>query len=130
MNTEKDQNKALNKTDVSKRLYLEDISIELYSNDSDEDYRIDINISNRSGEAILNKEQAIKMYEYLRASLNINKIFSIGEKIKMKKYIYGHEFDVNEEVTIIDFDATQTASWLCTNGIKKWWISEEEANVC
>lgn len=71
MSTEKDQNKALNKTDVSKRLYLDDISIELYSDDSDEDYRIDINISNINREAILNKEQAIKIYEYLGASLNV-----------------------------------------------------------
>jgi hypothetical protein len=67
----KDQSKALNKTDVSKRLYLEDISIELYSDDNDEDYRIDINISNRNGEAILNKEQAIMLYNYLGASLNV-----------------------------------------------------------
>jgi hypothetical protein len=132
MKTEFDntENEALNKTDVSKRLYLDDISIELYSNDSDEDYRIDINISNINREAILNKEQAINLYEYLRASLNINKIFSIGEKIKIKRYIHGHEFNINEEVTIIDFDGDQTASWLCTNGIQKWWISEEEANVC
>lgn len=70
MNTENNQNKAFNKTDVSKRLYLDGISIELYSNDSDEDYRIDINISNINREAILNKEQAIKLYEYLGASLN------------------------------------------------------------
>jgi len=71
MSIENNQNKALNKTDVSKRLCLDDISIELYSNDSDEDYRIDINISNINREAILNKEQAIKMYEYLGASLNV-----------------------------------------------------------
>ena len=70
MNTENNQNKAFNKTDVSKRLYLDGISIELYSNDSDEDYRIDINISNINREAILNKEQAIKLYEYLGVSLN------------------------------------------------------------
>ena len=66
-----DKSKALDKTDVSKRLYLEDISIELYSNDSDEDYRIDVNISNINREAILNKEQASKLYDYLRASLNV-----------------------------------------------------------
>ena len=71
MSTEKDKNKALNKTDVSKRLYLEDLSVELYSNDSDEDYRIDINVSNINREAILNKEQAVKLYEYLGASLNV-----------------------------------------------------------
>lgn len=71
MNTDKDQNEALNKTDVSKRLYLDDISIELYSNDNDEDYRIDLSISNINREAILNKEQAIKLYDYLGASLNV-----------------------------------------------------------
>jgi len=67
----KEQLKVLNKTDVSKRLYLDDISIELYSNDSDEDYRIDLSISNINREAILNKEQAVKLYEYLGASLNV-----------------------------------------------------------
>jgi len=128
MITEKDQNKALNKTDVSKRLYLEDLSIELYSNDIDEDYRIDLSISNINREAILNKEQAIKLYEYLRASLN--KEFSIGGKVKINRYVYGHEFYIGQEVTVIDFDRTQNASWLCTDGRKKWWISEEEANVC
>ena len=56
MSTENDceehKDKALSQIAVSKRLYLNDISIELYSNDTDEDYRIDINISNRNGEAI------------------------------------------------------------------------------
>jgi hypothetical protein len=65
------ENEALSQIAVSKRLYLNDISIELYSNDTDEDYRIDINISNRNGEAILNKEQAIMLYNYLGASLNV-----------------------------------------------------------
>ena len=68
---EEDKDKALSQIAVSKRLYLNDISIELYSNDTDEDYRIDINISNRNGEAILNKEQAIMLYNYLGASLNV-----------------------------------------------------------
>jgi hypothetical protein len=75
MSTENDceehKDKALSQIAVSKRLYLNDISIELYSNDTDEDYRIDINISNRNGEAILNKEQAIMLYNYLGASLNV-----------------------------------------------------------
>lgn len=71
MNTNKDQVPQCGKTDVSKRLYLDDISIELYSNDSDEDYRIDLSISNINREAILNKEQAVKLYEYLGTSLNI-----------------------------------------------------------
>ena len=69
--SEEDKDKALSQIAVSKRLYLNDISIELYSNDTDEDYRIDINISNRNGEAILNKEQAIMLYNYLGASLNV-----------------------------------------------------------
>ena len=68
--SEEDKDKALSQIAVSKRLYLNDISIELYSNDT-EDYRIDINISNRNGEAILNKEQAIMLYNYLGASLNV-----------------------------------------------------------
>ena len=68
---EEDKDKALSQIAVSKRLYLNDISIELYSNDTDEDYRIDINISNRNGEAILNKKQAIMLYNYLGASLNV-----------------------------------------------------------
>lgn len=46
MKNDNTEDKALNKTDVSKRLYLDGISIELYSNDSDEDYRIDLSISN------------------------------------------------------------------------------------
>jgi hypothetical protein len=68
---EEHKDKALSQIAVSNRLYLNDISIELYSNDTDEDYRIDINISNRNGEAILNKEQAIMLYNYLGASLNV-----------------------------------------------------------
>jgi hypothetical protein len=71
MKNDNTEDKALNKTDVSKRLYLDGISIELYSNDSDEDYRIDLSISNINREAILNKEQAVKLYEYLGASLNV-----------------------------------------------------------
>ena len=74
MKNDNTEDKALNKTDVSKRLYLDGISIELYSNDSDEDYRIDLSISNINREAILNKEQAVKLYEYLGASLNVCKI--------------------------------------------------------
>ncbi len=69
--SEENKDKALSQIAVSKRLYLNDISIELYSNDTDEYYRIDISISNRNGEAILNKEQAIMLYNYLGASLNV-----------------------------------------------------------
>lgn len=65
------KDKALSQIAVSRRLYLDGISIELYSNDSDEDYRIDINVSNINREAILNKEQAVKLYEYLGTSLNV-----------------------------------------------------------
>lgn len=60
-----------NIADVRKPLYLDDILIELYSNDNDEDYRIDISISNMNGVAVLNKEQALKMYAYLGTSLNV-----------------------------------------------------------
>jgi hypothetical protein len=52
--------------DVSRRLDLDNISIELYSNDTDEDYRIDLYCSNNV--AILDKQEAQTVCEYLEQS--------------------------------------------------------------
>lgn len=55
--------------DINKRLRLDSISIELYDNETDEDFRVDVNTLN--DEVVLNKEEALQLYNYLKLCLKL-----------------------------------------------------------
>lgn len=56
--------------------------------------------------------------------------FELGKRVKIDRCIYGHNFEIGQTVEIVDHEASQTTSWLCTDGTNSWWLSEEEGNVC
>ena len=55
--------------DINERLRLDSISIELYDNETDEDFRADINTQNDG--VVLNKEEALQLYTYLKLCLKL-----------------------------------------------------------
>ena len=60
----------------------------------------------------------------------VSKSFALGKTVMVNRCIYGHEFNLGETVDIVDYEPSQTTSWLCSNGKNQWWLSEDEANVC
>ncbi len=56
--------------------------------------------------------------------------FELGKIVKIDRCIYGHNFEIGQTVEIVDHEASQTTSWLCTDGTNSWWLSEDEGNVC
>lgn len=72
-----------------------------------------------------------KLYHKEQLDLSgVSKSIALGKTVKVNRCIYGHEFNLGETVEIIDYEPSQTASWLCSNGKSQWWLSEDEANVC
>lgn len=61
---------------------------------------------------------------------NVSKPFAVGENVKVDRCIHGHEFELGQVVTIVEYEPSQTTSWLCSDGRNQWWLSEDEANVC
>jgi ribosome maturation protein Sdo1 len=70
------------------------------------------------------KEQANEIIKLFN-----NKVFEVGQRIKVESRISGHEFELNEIVIITDYDPTENAKWLCSNGKRNWWLSEDEAII-
>ena len=70
------------------------------------------------------KEQANEIIKLFN-----NKVFEVGQIIKVTSCIYGHEFDLGEIIAIEDYEPTQTTSWLCSNGKNSWWLSEDEGII-
>lgn len=60
----------------------------------------------------------------------VSKSFALGENVKIDRCIHGHEFELGQVVTIVEYEPSQTTSWLCSDGRNQWWLSEDEANVC
>jgi len=61
---------------------------------------------------------------------DVNKSFAVGKNVRVDRCIYGHDFELGKVVTIVEYDPSQTTSWLCSDGRNQWWLSEDEANVC
>ena len=70
------------------------------------------------------KEQANEIMKLFN-----KKVFEVGQMIKVNSCIYGHEFELNDIVIITDYEDGQNAKWLCSNGKRKWWLSEDEAII-
>ena len=70
-----------------------------------------------------------EVLDMLKDLLVSNKVFAIGQMIKVTSCIHGHEFELNDIVAIIDYEPSQTTQWLCSNGKRKWWLNEDEAIV-
>jgi len=60
---------------------------------------------------------------------NVSKSFALGENVKVDRCIHGHEFELGQVVTIVEYEPSQTTSWLCSDGRNQWWLSEDEGNV-
>ena len=60
----------------------------------------------------------------------VSKSFAVGENVKVDRCIHGHEFELGQVVTIVEYEPSQTTSWLCSDGRNQWWLSEDEVNVC
>ena len=73
--------------------------------------------------------ELIRRYKQLLLH-DVSKSFALGKTVVVNRCIYGHEFNLGETVDIIDYEPSQTTSWLCSNGKNQWWLSEDEANVC
>ena len=82
-----------------------------------------------NGEMCLSKyafKEAIKKALIL---CGVSKSFASGIKVQIVDCFKGHEFSIGEEVEIVAF--FEDNLWLA-KGLdgKKWYITEEEANVC
>lgn len=72
--------------------------------------------------------------DYHQAKLNlltipvVSKSFAVGVEVEITDCIKGHEFEIGEKVTIVEYDDNM---WICRNkkGIE-WYINEDEGNVC
>jgi len=62
---------------------------------------------------------------------DVNRCFSIGETVIIERTIYGHEFEIGDEVLIIDSDndSNYNTKWLCKGKKFNWWIQEDEARL-
>ena len=56
--------------------------------------------------------------------------WGIGEKVKITRRIYGHDFGIGDIVEIFEYNPTQTSSWKCfdSSGMV-WWLSEDEGEI-
>ncbi len=68
--------------------------------------------------------------EQLFVLLGIANCFRINANVIITECFYGHEFNIGEEVTIIDHSTFGNAPWLCRDdqGVE-WYICEEEGEV-
>jgi len=59
---------------------------------------------------------------------SVSKSFAVGVEVEITDCIKGHEFEIGEKVTIVEYNENW---WICRNkkGIE-WYINEDEANVC
>jgi|AntDeeMinimDraft_6_1070357.scaffolds.fasta_scaffold11799_3 hypothetical protein len=60
---------------------------------------------------------------------DMNESLTVGKKVVVTDCIYGHEFEIGQEVEIIYNDVTQKTNYLCDNGKSSWWLSSEELTV-
>lgn len=81
------------------------------------------------------QEEAMDMILYLekmKQNLKTDVVcehFDIGKRVKINSCIHGHDFDIGQIVEIVDYEPSQTTSWLCTDGTNSWWIGEQEADL-
>lgn len=76
------------------------------------------------------RDEVVSMLKKQLSIYNLIQSFAIGENVKVDRCIYGHEFELGQVVTIVEYEPSQTTSWLCSDGRNQWWLSEDEVNVC
>ena len=79
---------------------------------------------------VANKELTLEQADERLLSLFIKRSWEIGKKIVVIDCIYGHEFEENAVVEVVEHEPSYMAKWLCTDGNYSWWLSEEEGYVC
>ena len=52
-------------------------------------------------------------------------IYKEKMNVRITKYLYGHEFDILERVTLLQWDS-EDRMWIASNGRCTWQINEEE----
>jgi hypothetical protein len=81
-----------------------------------------------------NYSKALEMYiEKMNSSndiQNVSKVFAPDARVKITENTSGHEFDIDEIVTIVDFEP-EHSQWRCMGKDgSMWYIGEHEGNVC
>ncbi len=76
-----------------------------------------------------------KAIEYMNQGLllpkhDVSKRFELKAKIKIIENTSSHGFEIDEIVTVIDFEAKYN-QWVCEgNSGKRWYVNEDEGTVC
>lgn len=87
----------------------------------------------------LNEDEIYFVHEILKAYEkgknlgvigDVSKPFKEGARVKVTENTSGHEFDIDEIVTIVEFEP-QYSQWNCIGKDgAMWYIGEHEGNVC